>query len=62
MDGLPHHASLRIDTLNGVFRSRHRVVLRDFTRWNLAQFIQARNPNVSQVVDKLVRPPDRPAC
>jgi len=39
----------------------HSPVLRDFTMWNLAQFIQARNPNVPQVVDKLVRPPTRNA-
>lgn len=43
------------------YLTRHRGVLRDFTLWNLAQFIQARNPNVPQVVDKLVRPPERSA-
>jgi len=43
------------------YLTRHRIVLRDFTLWNLAQFIQARNPNVPQVVDKLVRPPSRNA-
>lgn len=41
--------------------TRHRVVLRDFCLWNLAQFIQARNANVPQVVNKLVRPPSRSA-
>lgn len=39
--------------------TEHRVVLRDFCYWNLAEFIQARNPNVPQVVNKLVRPPSR---
>lgn len=43
------------------YLTRHTAILRDFTLWNLAQFIQARNPNVPQVVDKLVRPPERSA-
>lgn len=43
------------------YLTRHRSILHDFTLWNLAQFIQARNPNVPQVVDKLVRPPERSA-
>ncbi len=43
------------------YLTQHRIVLRDFTLWNLAQFIQTRNPNVLQVVDKLVRPPSRNA-
>jgi hypothetical protein len=41
--------------------TKNSAILRDFTLWNLAQFIQARNPNVPQVVDKLVRPPSRNA-
>jgi hypothetical protein len=41
------------------YLTQHRIVLRDFCLWNLAQFIQARNPNVPQVVNKLVRPPSR---
>jgi len=43
------------------YLTQHRVVLRDFCLWNLAQFIQARNPNVPQVVNKLMRPPSRNA-
>jgi len=41
--------------------TQHRVLLRDFCLWNLAQFIQSRNPNVPQVVNKLLRPPSRNA-
>ncbi len=40
---------------------QHQAVLRDFCLWNLAQFLQARNPNVPQIVNKLVRPPVRAA-
>ncbi|MBK8707883.1 MAG: hypothetical protein IPN30_05240 [Flavobacteriales bacterium] len=40
---------------------QHQAVLRDFCLWNLAQFLQARNPNVPQIVNKLVRPPARDA-
>jgi hypothetical protein len=43
------------------YLSQHWVVLRDFVLWNLARFIQTRNPNVPQIVDKLVRPPSRSA-
>jgi 5-methylcytosine-specific restriction endonuclease McrA len=35
---------------------QHTTVLRDFCLWNLAQYLQARNPNVPQIVNKLVRP------
>ncbi len=35
---------------------QHASVLRDFCLWNLAQFLQARNPNVPQIVNKLVQP------
>lgn len=31
-------------------------ILRDFTYWNLALFLQARNPNVPAIPDKLLRP------
>jgi 5-methylcytosine-specific restriction endonuclease McrA len=40
---------------------QHKFILRDFCLWNLAQFLQARNPNVPQVVNKLVKPPSRAA-
>ena len=35
---------------------QHASVLRDFCLWNLAQYLQDRNPNVPQIVNKLVQP------
>lgn len=34
----------------------HVAVIRDFVYWNLALFLQARNPNVPAIADKLIRP------
>lgn len=34
-------------------------ILRDFTLWNLTQFLQARNPNVPNISGKLLRPEER---
>lgn len=33
--------------------------LREFTLWNLSQFIQRRNPNVPNIISKLERPSER---
>ena len=34
----------------------HNVILRDFAFWNLAVFLQKRNPNVPDVPSKLIKP------
>jgi hypothetical protein len=44
-----------------LYLRQHQHILRDFCLWNLAHFVQARNPNVPQVVNKLVKPPSRAA-
>ena len=45
--------------LNPVWRDylmEHYGILRDFTFWNLAVFLQKRNPNVPDVPSKLIKP------
>lgn len=41
------------------YLQKHYVILVDFTYWNLATFLQARNPNVPAIPSKLIRPKTR---
>lgn len=41
------------------FLHRHYKVLMDFAYWNLTLFLQARNPNVPAIPNKLIRPETR---
>lgn len=36
-------------------------MLKDFAYWNLARFVQARNPNVPDIINKLIKPIERRA-
>ncbi len=38
---------------------KHYAILRDFTFWNLTDFLQKRNPNVPDVPSKLIKPIQR---
>lgn len=37
----------------------HSKIIKDFIFWNLALFIQARNPNIPDVINKLIKPGKR---
>lgn len=56
-----HADHLEVPEQWALYLRQHQHILRDFCLWNLAHFVQARNPNVPQVVNKLVKPPSRAA-
>ena len=41
------------------YLTEHYSILRDFTFWNLTEFLQKRNPNVPDVPSKLIKPIQR---
>jgi hypothetical protein len=41
------------------YMRRHASILRNFSYWNLALFLQVRNPNVPDIPSKLVKPVQR---
>lgn len=51
------HVLMQPDWMN--YFVRNAAVLKDYCRWNLAVFLQARNPNVPDMLGKLERPERR---
>jgi hypothetical protein len=43
----------------GIYLKKHGRILRDFTYWNLIQFVQRRNPGIPDIPLKLIRPISR---
>ena len=43
------------------YLNAHHHILKDFTYWNLTQFLEIRNPNVPNISNKLIRPDKRDA-
>jgi len=41
------------------YLSRNYAILKDFAFWNLAHFVQNRNPNMPNVINKLIKPLER---
>lgn len=50
---------IRLDTDWMSYMGRHAAILRNFCLWNLALFLQIRNPNVPDIPSKLVKPVQR---
>ncbi len=54
-----HGESVEVNSAWIDYLTEHYSILRDFTFWNLALFLQKRNPNVPDVTSKLVKPIQR---
>lgn len=54
-----HDKEIRLNPIWKNYLIEHYSMLRDFTFWNLNQFLQKRNPNVPDLSSKLIRPIQR---